>query len=324
MCISDSSALGPATVEPADPAGRSADDPEALVPADLAQGRPPVGAAVEVAPGLVEIAPGLLLDGLAAGGQPLVLRPGLDQLPTLRGEVRGGLAAGGAVGVGLLQRQVPAEPGLGAVPEQRRLLCRRRGQAEPGHPPESLGRARQSGGPGIPPRPERRDFQPGLSVRRSWGRHTAAVRAACSGPCSASQRSLVTVNDARGTEPTASAQARGPPNSATSSAAAPAERVSFHSRAGRTTSPCSSRHTMPCCCAPTATATTSAIPPASASAVHQLAGSTSVPSGCSPRPWRSSAPVSASRMTTLQNCVEESIPATSAIAVHLRVGPVSY
>src|SRR5664280_1571218 len=79
--------------------------------------------------------PALLLDGLAAGGQPGVLRPGLGQLSTLRGEVRGGRAAGGAVGVGLLQRQVPAEPGLGAVPEQRRLLRRRRGQAEPGHPP---------------------------------------------------------------------------------------------------------------------------------------------------------------------------------------------
>src|SRR5450756_3035833 len=56
--------LGPATVEPADPAGLSADDPEALVPAGLAPGRPPAGAAVEIAPGLVEIAPGLLLDGL--------------------------------------------------------------------------------------------------------------------------------------------------------------------------------------------------------------------------------------------------------------------
>src|SRR5450756_1232890 len=118
-----------------DSAGRSADDPNALVPAGLAPGRPPVGAAVEVAPGLVEIAQGLLLDGLAAGGQPGVLRPGLGQLPTLRGEVRGGLAAGGAVGVGLLPRQVPDEPGLRAVPEQRRLLRRRRGQAEPGHPP---------------------------------------------------------------------------------------------------------------------------------------------------------------------------------------------
>src|SRR5450756_515523 len=127
--------LGPATVEPADPAGLSADDPEALVPAGLAPGRPPVGAAVEIAPGLVEIAPGLLLDGLAAGGQPGVLRSGLGQLPTLCGEVRGGLAAGGAVGVGLLQRQVPAEPGTARRPEQRRLLRRRRGQAEPGHPP---------------------------------------------------------------------------------------------------------------------------------------------------------------------------------------------
>src|SRR5664279_505512 len=33
-----------------------------------------------------------------------------------------------------------------------------------GPPAQSLGRVRQSGGPGIPPRPERRGFQPGLSV----------------------------------------------------------------------------------------------------------------------------------------------------------------
>ena len=46
---------------------------------------------------------------------------------------------------------------------------------------------------------------------------------------------------------------------------------------------------------------------------HQAAGSTSVPSGCGARPCRTSAPVSASRITTLQDWVEESIPATSGI-----------
>ena len=60
-------------------------------------------------------------------------------------------------------------------------------------------------------------------VSQSWGRHTAAVRAAFTGSCSASQRSLVTVNDATGTSPVASAQACAPPSSCVSSSAAAAE-----------------------------------------------------------------------------------------------------
>jgi hypothetical protein len=83
-------------------------------------------------------------------------------------------------------------------------------------------------------------------VSQSCGRHTAAVAAALSFSWSASQRSLVTVNEATGTLPTASAHSCAP-SSATRSAAAPAERVSFQSNAGRTTAPASSRHTMPCC-----------------------------------------------------------------------------
>src|SRR3954447_59185 len=165
--------------------------------------------------------------------------------------------------------------------------------------------------------PVPRSFQ----VSQSCGRHTAAVRAAFSGSFSASQRSLVTVNDATGTSPTASAHAfppaSGPPSSVTRSAAAPAERVSFHSSAGRTTSPSSSRQTMPCCCPPTATAATSSRPPASVStacsATRQAAGCTSVPSGCADRPSRTSRPDSASRTTTLHDWVDESTPATSVI-----------
>src|SRR5699024_7442164 len=48
-------------------------------------------------------------------------------------------------------------------------------------------------------------------------------------------------------------------------------------------------------------------------ASHQALGSTDVPSGCDALPSRCRAPVSASRITTLQDCVEESIPATSVI-----------
>ncbi len=141
--------------------------------------------------------------------------------------------------------------------------------------------------PEASPRSVTRASSPGapasIQVSQSCGRHTAATRAAASGSCSASQASLDTVNEATGTDPTPSAQACGPPSCSVSRAACGAERVSFHSRAGRTTSPAESRATMPCCWAPTATAATSSRPPAAAAAscraVHQCRGSISVPSG---------------------------------------------
>jgi hypothetical protein len=142
------------------------------------------------------------------------------------------------------------------------------------------------------------------------------VRATESGSLRASQRSLLTVIDATGTTPTASAQTA-PPSSDTNSAAAPAERVSFHNSAGRTTAPAESRQTMPCCWPATETAATSSMPPACSvaarSALHHAAGSTSVPSGCAAVPLRTSAPDSASRTTTLQDWVDESTPATSGM-----------
>ena len=76
---------------------------------------------------------------------------------------------------------------------------------------------------------------------------TMLARSACAGSCSAIQRSLVTVNDAVGTLPVRLAHSPGPPNSAISSSACRAERMSFHSSAGRTTRPASSTATMPCC-----------------------------------------------------------------------------
>ncbi len=59
----------------------------------------------------------------------------------------------------------------------------------------------------------------------------------CPARCSASQRSLVTVNEAVGTLPVRRAHSAGPPSSVISSAACGAERRSFHSRAGLITSP---------------------------------------------------------------------------------------
>ena len=64
-------------------------------------------------------------------------------------------------------------------------------------------------------------------------------------------------------------------------------------------------------------AATSSRPPAcaaaSVNAAHHASGWTSVPSGWLARPERTSAPVSASRTTTLQDWVDESTPATSGI-----------
>ena len=154
-------------------------------------------------------------------------------------------------------------------------------------------------------------------VSQSWGRTQRTARARCSGSCVATQRSLLTVVAATGTTPVASAQAW-PPSSSTRSVAACAERVSFHSSAGRTTSSCSSSRTMPCCWPPTETAATpSSSPPevASSQADHQWRGSTSVPSGCAARPLRTTAPVCASRTTTLHDWVEVSTPATSGRSV---------
>ena len=90
-------------------------------------------------------------------------------------------------------------------------------------------------------------------VSQSWGSTHVRARARLSGSCRATQRSLLTVVAATGTTPVASAQACAP-SSPTRSAAASAERVSFHSRAGRTTSSASSSRTMPCCWPPTARA----------------------------------------------------------------------
>ena len=71
---------------------------------------------------------------------------------------------------------------------------------------------------------------------------------------------------------------------------------------------------MPCCWPPTAIAATSSSSPPRrrrlAAPPTRPSGSTSVPSGWGADPLRTSSPVSASQTTTLQDWVEESIPAT--------------
>ena len=139
----------------------------------------------------------------------------------------------------------------------------------------------------------------------------------CAGSARASQRSFVTVKLATGTEPTASAQRRGPPSSATRSAAARRGRVSFHSSAGRTTSPVVVQAHHAVLLAADADRGDAVEQPAGGRLRERVpttaAGSTSVASGCAARPSRTTAPVSASHTTTFVDWVDESTPATSVI-----------
>ena len=117
-------------------------------------------------------------------------------------------------------------------------------------------------------------------VSQSWGRQTAATRAA-SGSWSASQRSLVTVALGPGPRPAAlGGQVLGRPG--------PAGVVPEQGRADHLAGLV--EQTMPCCWAPTPTAATSSSPPAASIAAwracSQAAGSTSVPSGWGARPSR--------------------------------------
>ena len=116
-------------------------------------------------------------------------------------------------------------------------------------------------------------------MSQSWGSSTRAIRAQCSGSLRCSHDSLVTVKAATGTLPQASAQAAAPPSSCFSNQpASGADSVSFHSFAGRSTCPASSRATRPCCCPPTAIAPTAGRPSwaqQESNADHHVSGSCS-------------------------------------------------
>ena len=79
-----------------------------------------------------EVAQGLLLDRLGAGGQPRVFRPRGGELPALLQVARRALPAGAPVGV-LLDGQVPDVPGVAAVVPQHRFLGGGGEQPVPGH-----------------------------------------------------------------------------------------------------------------------------------------------------------------------------------------------
>jgi hypothetical protein len=171
----------------------------------------------------------------------------------------------------------------------------------------------------VAPRPHSR------SVSQSCGSRIASVAAASSGSVRRSQAQRVTVNDATGTTPTRSAQASAP-SASRSEAASGAERVSFHSTAGRSGLPSASLTTSPCCCPATEIAPISAARPVCASAArsasHQTAGSVSrAPSApvtsCGARPPATTRPSSGSTTSTLVACVEQSTPATRAASARL-------
>src|SRR5690242_19171858 len=110
------------------------DDPESLVPAGLAPGRPPgrVAWVEKRGPRLGEVPQRLLLDHLGPRGQPRILGSCLGELAALRQVTRRAVAARAPVRV-LLHGQVPDVPGVGAVVPQHRFLGGRGEQPVLGH-----------------------------------------------------------------------------------------------------------------------------------------------------------------------------------------------
>ena len=133
------------------------------------------------------------------------------------------------------------------------------------------------------------------------------------------------MNEAVGTLPHAKAHRSGP-SLATIAAVSAADSVSFQSFAGRIERPAASTTTIPCCCAATDIARTSesfASRPAARiacpSAFHHAVGSCSLRGGlvggCDPAPNPKRRPLSASRISTFVDWVEESTPSTSGMRV---------
>ncbi len=120
-----------APVELFDMARLHPDLPEALMHAGLAPRRAPMGAGEEVPHGLCEIPQRLLLHRLRPGRQPTVFGADLSQLRRLLVVTRG--AAARLPKLLLLHGQVPDEPRMPAMLQQRHLLSGRRQQPEPRH-----------------------------------------------------------------------------------------------------------------------------------------------------------------------------------------------
>ena len=121
-----------------------------------------MGAAEAVRRGLGEVAQCLLLHHLGAGCQPRVLRPHLGKLPALLQVTGSAVPARAPVPV-LLDREVPHEPGLGAMVPQHHLLGGRGEQTVPGHT-NTLAKATDISGE------VKRRFLPGLKAGVSMPR----------------------------------------------------------------------------------------------------------------------------------------------------------
>ena len=158
---------------------------------------------------------------------------------------------------------------------------------------------------------------------RSASRAAAAparTRAAFSGSCSASQRSLVTVNDIVGTDPVRAAHSARPAELARPGRGGlrrrlhvvPQHRGPDDRRRRRRGAPCRAAGRRP---RPLRARSSSSAPGAPSAPPTSASGSHSVPSGAARRPRPTTVPSSARTRSTLVDCVEESIPATSFTTV---------
>jgi len=113
-------------------------DSKPIAPAGLAPGRAPMTGGEEPLHGLIEISQCLLLHHLWSGTQPVVLCPRLGELTRPFGELRGGRARARSPHQPLLERQIPHEPCMPAVLEQRRCLSSCRHEAVSRHAKDSI------------------------------------------------------------------------------------------------------------------------------------------------------------------------------------------
>jgi hypothetical protein len=119
-------------VQPTHMMGLDRDNAESFVAPSLAPRRPTMRACEEIAHGLVKVAERLLLDHLAAVGQPRISPPRSGELPALLQVPRRARPSRTPPRL-LLAGQVPHKPGVCAVFPQERFVGGRREQAVAGH-----------------------------------------------------------------------------------------------------------------------------------------------------------------------------------------------
>ena len=152
---------GQSTAETLHSPSLRSDDPETLVHTGLAPRRTVMRTCKEVGHCLIEIPQGLLLHCLRPGAQPSVAGSRLGQLPSLLNVPRWVTTPTPRPHGPLLKREVPHEPCVPALSQQRRFLRRCRGQTEAGHALDPITQNRQfqrkrCGPLGTPPHAEGR------------------------------------------------------------------------------------------------------------------------------------------------------------------------